>query len=86
MRKRGFWRHILIEGIVLFGMPLFVIFSWLWWLLRDAWKQEDASSNGAFLFSVLFFLIGGLIGGFFFAAISWKSGMRAYRKSKAQAD
>ena len=73
MKKRGFWRYILVEGIVLFGTPFFVIGT------AFVWRHPDR------VLSILLMFIGGLIGGFVLGSFSWKMDMRAYRKSKAQA-
>jgi len=67
LKKRGFWRHILMEGVMLFGLPFFLVCSGVtWWLdIRGEWKHDEQ------WVVVLLCFVGGLVGGFIVGLFYW---------------
>src|SRR5256885_8249358 len=63
LQSRGFWRHTLVEGVLLVGVPVFVATTvaacWIW-------KQPEP-----WYFFVPFFFVGGLGGGFVVGVVLW---------------
>ena len=68
LKNRGFWRHTLVEGVLLFGLPFFVVMSTaaFWVHLRGGWKHPEP-----WYILLPFFLVGGLAGGLAVGVALW---------------
>jgi hypothetical protein len=63
LQSRGFWRHTLVEGVLLVGVPFFVV--------TTVTALLDLEATGAVVCLVPFFLVGGLGGGFVVGVVLW---------------
>ena len=77
MRRRGFWRHVFAEGVLLLGVPLFTITGIILGLLRLRGEWETP-----WYIDIPLGLILALAAGFCLGAVSWTSYMRTSRESR----